>query len=236
MGFQRGRELRLALQDNAVVENLQIIRRQRGACGGDVDNRFRRAGRRRAFGRAKAFDNAVIGDAVCRKEAARQPGIFGGNAKAAVMTHMKGRTHIVKIGHGRNVDPIARHGHHHVGEAEAQRLQHRDARIGVGQRVADQVFAGDPEMDIAFAKGRDDIGRRQKLDLHIGLAHQAGTVFACGLFHDQAGILQIRHRLFLQASFGGKAENKGAHASAPVARRAASTRSSRMAQPTAGIS
>ena len=53
---------------------------------------------------------------------------------------------IVEIGHGAHVDPGLRHRHDDIGVAEAERLEQHDARVGVGDHLAHQVFAGDAEM------------------------------------------------------------------------------------------
>ena len=68
-GAARGDEIGLRAQDDAVVEDLQRVGGERRAGGGDVDDELGRAGGRRAFGRAEALDDAVIGDAVLGEEA-----------------------------------------------------------------------------------------------------------------------------------------------------------------------
>ena len=65
-------QLRLAFQDRAVFQRLEPVGGERGARRRDVDDGFGRAGGRRAFRGAGAFDDAVIPDAGLREEAARQ--------------------------------------------------------------------------------------------------------------------------------------------------------------------
>ena len=67
VGVARGDEVGLAAQDHAVVEHLEAVGGERRAGGGDVDDHLGGADRRRAFGGAGAFDDAVIDDAVRRQ-------------------------------------------------------------------------------------------------------------------------------------------------------------------------
>ena len=65
------------LQDHPVFEDLQPVVAQRRAGGGDVDDEVGGARRRRALGRAEAFHDPVVGDAVTGEEAPGQADIFG---------------------------------------------------------------------------------------------------------------------------------------------------------------
>jgi hypothetical protein len=99
----------LALQHYAIVENFQSVRGKRRAGRGDVDNHLCGARCRSAFGRAQAFDDAVIRDAVARKERARHVHVFGGDAHALSAFRVKRSRDIVEIFHGADVDPRLRH-------------------------------------------------------------------------------------------------------------------------------
>ena len=81
----RGDEVGLRAQDHAVVDHLEPVGGERGAGRGDVDDHFRGAGGRRAFGGAGAFDDAVVDDAVLGEKAARQVGVFGGEPHLALV-------------------------------------------------------------------------------------------------------------------------------------------------------
>ena len=148
IGRQRRGELRLAFQDGAVFQGLQAIGGQRGAGGGDVHDRFGGSCGGRAFGGAPAFHDAIIADADLRKIAARQLSIFGGDPKAPAMPVRKGGADIIQVRHGRNVDPILRHRHHHIGETESQRTDQMDAAVQFRCCFAQQILAGDAQMDI----------------------------------------------------------------------------------------
>ena len=116
----RGDEVRLRAQDDAVIDHLQPVGRERRAGGGDVDDQLGGAGRRRAFGRAEAFDDAVVDDAVRGEEIARQVHVFGGDAHLAVVREAERGGDIVEIGHAAHVDPGLRHRDHDIGMTEAE--------------------------------------------------------------------------------------------------------------------
>src|SRR6185437_7996431 len=85
VGVSRGDKIGLALQDHAVVEHLQPVGGKRGPRRGDVDDHLGGAGRGRTFGRAGAFDDAVVDHAVGSKEIARQVDVFGRDPHPPVM-------------------------------------------------------------------------------------------------------------------------------------------------------
>src|SRR5262249_18525533 len=103
---------------------------------------------------------------------------------------------------------------------------------------ADEVFSRDAEMDLAAAEAGDDFPRRHQLHFDARLARDGCAVIALDGLQRQAGIGEVSRDLLLEASLGWDGENEGlrCHQRAPAFRRAASTRSQRMAQPTAGMS
>ena len=150
----RGHEIGLRAQDGAVVDDLQAVGGERRAGGGDVDDQLGGARRRRAFGRARAFDDAVIDDAVGGEEIARQVHVFGRDPHLAVVAQPERGRDVVEIGHAAHVDPGLRHRDHDIGEAEAEPLDHHHALLDVGDHLAQQILAGDAEMDGALRQLR----------------------------------------------------------------------------------
>ena len=128
---------RPAIQDDAVGQHLQMIGAQRRAGRGDVDDDIGRARRRRAFGGAEAFDDAVDLDAVLlREELLGQPPVFGGDAQPAAMALAEIGGDVVEVGHGVDVEPDLGHGDHDIGMAEAERApRSRRASLPVGERL-----------------------------------------------------------------------------------------------------
>ncbi len=127
------------------------------------------------------------------------------------MAGVKGGADVVEIGHGRNVQPGARHRHDDVGESESQGLQQGDRGLGVGDAVADEVFAGYAKMHFARAQRGCDIGRRHQLDIDAGMPDELRAIVARArdLLQPYARIAKIMCHLFLQASFGGDVQDKG---------------------------
>ena len=189
------------------------------------------------FGGAEAFDDPVVAHALGREELPRELDIFGGDPHAPAAPRMEQRRHVLEVGHGAHVDPGARHGHHHIGMAEAERGQEGHAVIGVRHGLAQQVLARDPEMRIAFGQLGRDLGDRQKGDLERLEAGQPAAVVAraAGLHQRHAGAGEEGRGVFLQPSLRGHGEHEGLvavrHAFAP----APSSRSTQMAAPTAGM-
>ena len=137
-GGARGDEIGLRAQDDAVVDDFEPVGGKRRAGGGDVDDQLGGAGRRRAFGRAGAFDDAIIDDAVLGKEAAREVDVFGGDPHLAVVLEAERGGDVVEIGHGAHVDPGLRHGDDDIGEAEAELVDEaplRDRRRAIISRT-----------------------------------------------------------------------------------------------------
>ena len=150
--LQRPHKAGLRAQDHPVGQDLQMIGAQRRACRGDVDDDVGRAGGRRAFGGAEAFDDAVDLDAVlAREELLGQPPVFGGDAQTAAMALAELGGDVVEVGHGVDVEPGFRHGDHDIGRAEAEPRLDRGLALPVGDVLAQQILAGDAEVDAALA-------------------------------------------------------------------------------------
>ena len=134
-----GHEIGLRAQDDAVVDDLERVGGERRAGGGDVDDQLGGARRRRAFGRARAFDDAVVDDAVGGEEIARQIHVFGRDPHLAVVAQAERGRDVVEIGHAAHVDPGLRHRDHDIGEAEAEPLDQHHALLDVAgsSRAAD---------------------------------------------------------------------------------------------------
>ena len=148
---ERSDEIGLRAQDHAVVEHLQRVGGERRAGRGDVDDQFGGAGGRRALGRAQAFDDAIVGDAVLGEKPARQIDVFGRDPHALAAPGAMVRRDILEVGHRSHVDPGLRRGDDDIGAAEAERRQQREALVGVGDLLAHEVLAGDAEMRRAAA-------------------------------------------------------------------------------------
>ena len=156
IGAERGHEIGLRAQDHPSSRILERVGGERRAGGGDVDDQFRAARRRRALGRAEAFDDAIVADAVAGEKAARQIDVFGGDAHALAAARMKGRRDIFEVGHVAHVDPGLRRGDDDIGAAEAERGQQQQA---LGRRPA-PVRAPDLRRSRRNARRRRPIGRR----------------------------------------------------------------------------
>ena len=144
-----GKELGLRLQDQAILKHLQMIGLERGAGGGDVDDQLGGAGGGRAFRGADALHDAVAGDAGLGEEAAGQIQIFGGDAQPPAMRSGELRGNVLEIGHAGDIDPAIRHGHHHVGAAEAERC----ARTPRLPRHREASRGSDPRRSRPYARG-----------------------------------------------------------------------------------
>ena len=118
--------------------------------------------------------------------------------------------HVVEIRHGAHIDPRLRHRDHHVGFAEAEPVEEDDARFSVGDRLAQEVLAGDAEMDRAARQLGGDLACRQIGDLDIikradGAAIVPRTAWLC---QRKSGTREKGFRVFLQAAFGRNGENE----------------------------
>ena len=226
-------------QHDAVVEDFQRVGRKRRTRRGDVHDDLGRARSRRAFGRAQAFDDAVVGEAMAGEEAAGQVDVFGGDAELAALPYPHGRGDVVEIGHGPHVDPGLRHGHHDIGVAEAQRRQHLHGRVGIRDLLAHEVLAGDAEMGGTGGQLRNDLGGREEGHLGAFDARDRASIVALAARLDefQPGAAEEGGGVLLKPPLGGHGQNERsvvhergiAHAASPV------RRSSQIEAPTAGI-
>ena len=183
---------------------------ERGAGGGDVDDHLRGAGGRRAFGRARALDDAIVDDAVRGEEVAREIDVFGRHPHLAAVVMAEGGGDVVDVGHGAHVDPGLRHRHHDVGIAEAEALDQHHALVGVRHLLAHQVFAGDAEMDGALRELAGDFGGRQIRDLDAVEAGDGAAIVARAARLDQRepGAREESFGVFLQPALGRHGEHQ----------------------------
>ena len=176
------------------------------------------AGGRRAFGRARAFDDAVVDDAVLREEGARQVHVFGRHPHLAVMGLAERGGDVVEVGHGAHVDPGLRHRHHDIGKAEAEALDQHHFAVGVGDHLAHQILAGDAEMHGARRELRGDFGGREIGDLDAVEPGDGAAIVARPARLDQreAGAREEGFGVFLQPAFRRHGEHqRRAHAAPP---------------------
>ena len=155
------------LQDDAAVDHLQPVGLEGRTTRGDVDDQFGGTGGGRAFGGAEAFDDAVVADAVKSEMAPRQIGVLGRNPHAALMLAAECHRDLVEVFHAAHVDPARRHGDDDIGVTEAELLEKFDPPFGIGDFFADEVLAGDAEMDAAGAQRIGDFRRRNEGDLDV---------------------------------------------------------------------
>ncbi len=169
-GAQAGGQLGLALQDQAVGQDLQAVGRQGRAGGGDVDDQLRRARRRRAFGGAAGFDDAVVDDPVAGEEGAGLDQVFGrhpqppagagqiGGGTSSTSAMVSTSIQLCGAATTRSARPKP------SGRSSMTRC------VDVAAALAQQVLAGDAEMQLAGVEAGGDVGRRQQ----VHLARRAG--------------------------------------------------------------
>ena len=142
----------LRAQDHAVVDHLERVGGERRAGRGDVDDQLGGAGRRRAFGRARAFDDAVVGDAVLReKSRVRFTYLVASRilrsclSRNAVATSSRSAMLCTSIqACGTATTTLA--------WPKPSVVDQHDLAVGVGDHLADQVLAGDAEMHRALRR------------------------------------------------------------------------------------
>ena len=153
----------------------------------------------------------------------------------------KSRGDVVEIGHGADVDPRARHRDHDIGVAEAERIDHQHALVGIDDGLAHQVFAGDAEMHRAARELGGDLAGRQIGDLDIVVAHHGAAIFALppGFGERKPRPGEEGLGVLLQPPLGGNGDDKGsAHRLPPCAfgaRPIFVNASTQIEKPTAGI-
>ena len=168
------------------------------------------------------------------EEIARQVHVFGGDPHLAVVAQAERGRDVVEIGHAAHVDPGLRHRDHDIGEAEAEPFDHHHALVHVGDRLAQQILAGDAEMDRALRQRVGDLAGRQIGDLDAGQVGDRAAIVAGAARLDQlqAGAGEERLGVFLQPALGRHGDDSGALMTAPPP---PATRSIHTAKPTAGI-
>ena len=117
---------------------------------------------------------------------------------------------------------------------EAEPVDEDDALPGVGDVLAHQVLAADPEMNGPLRHLRDDLGNRQVGDFDPGKPGQRAAILAraARLHQVEAGAGKEGVRVLLQAALGGDGEHqRSAHVALPIP----ASRSIHAAKPTAGI-
>ncbi len=172
------------------------------------------------------------------EEGPGQVDVFGGDPHPPVMLGAEAGGDVVEVGHGADVDPGLRHRDHHIGAAEAERVDQMNALVGIRDALAHQILAGDAEMHRAARQLRGDLARRQIGDLDIvepvdGAAIVAG---AARLGQSEAGMREERLGVFLQAALGRNRQNEWRRHDALLLRLTESLRASTHTEnPTAGI-
>ena len=230
----RGDKIGLRAQHDAVVDDFQRIGGKRRAGGRDVDDHLGGAGRRCAFGRAEAFHDPVIGDAMRREEGARQVHIFGRDPHLAVMPQPERGRDVVEIGHAAHVDPGLRHGDHDIGETETETFQQDHAAVGLRDHLAHEVFAGDAEMRLTGRELCGDLAGGKISHLDRVEACDGAAIFAraARLHERQTCAREEVFRILLQAAFGRhRDDERRAHRTIPIS----ASRSIQAEKPTAGI-
>ena len=168
------------------------------------------------------------------EEAAGEVDVFGRDPHFPVVPQAERGGDVVEIRHAAHVDPRLRHRDRDVSLAEAELRQQHDARFGVRDHLAHEVFAGDAEMRGALGELHRDLRSGQIGDFHAGdLAERAAILApAARLDELEAGAAKERPRVLLQPPLGRNREHEGAaHALAPIA----CSRPIHTAKPTAGI-
>ena len=94
-----------------------------------------------------------------REECPGEIDVFGRHPHSPVVLLAEAGGDVVEIGHGADVDPGLRDGHHDIGAAKAETVDQQDALVGIGDAFAYQVLAGDAEMHRAARQLRRDLAR-----------------------------------------------------------------------------
>ena len=151
-------------QNDSVVQNPKAVRLQRRASRGDVHDGLGHACRRCALRGSKAFDGAVLNNAVRCKKAARQVSDTSSRPAFASLLRGEQRAGLLKIGHRFDIEPAIGNGDDDIGMAEAEFQQTGHPLVGVGDLLADEVFASHAEMNAPRLEMTRDLAGRQKLD------------------------------------------------------------------------
>ena len=175
----RGKKVCLRFQNDAVIEDLQAVGAKRLTRRRDIDDQLGGASGRRAFGRSRAFDDAVIAEAFGAEEAPRRDScIWSRRAASGHAEPAEGHRDLLEICDGRDVDPAPRHGDDDIGKAEAELLNEANPRRRVGNVFADHILAGDAEVDAAGLQGFCDLAGRNVGDVDARKAVDLAAISA----------------------------------------------------------
>ena len=126
------------------------------------------------------------------------------------MTQAERGSDVVEIGHAADVDPGLRHRDHHIGTAEAERIDQQNALVGVDDALTYQILAGDAEMHRAARQLRGDFARREIGDLDIVEPADGAAIVASAawLGQPQSSAGEERLGVFLQAALRRYRQNE----------------------------
>ena len=150
--------------DFRIIPSFEIpeaVRFQRRTRRGDVHDGFRQARGRRALGRSKALDGAVVNDAVRCKKSACQVRIFRSDPHAAAMLRGEQRGRLFEIGHGLHVKPAIGNGDDDIGAAETEFQETGHALVGVGNLLPDEIFSRYAQMNAPRLEMTRDLTGRE---------------------------------------------------------------------------
>src|SRR6476660_5488221 len=144
------------------------------------------------------------------------------------------RDNVLEVCHAGDIDPAVRHGHDHVGAAEAEGCQELHACLDIGKRLVEQILAGHAHMPAARLDLMHDLWRGEEgncVPVEV-LHHAAIAALMPGLAQGEAGPLEQSIGVVLKTPLGrdGDCEVRCHHESPSIA---ASSRSVWMAEPTA---
>ena len=141
------------------------------------------------------------------------------------------RADVLEIGHVAHVDPRLRRRDHDIGAPEAERRQHHELGLDVGDMLAHEILAGHADMRRPRGQLPDDLGRGQEGDLHPVEPRDGAAIIAhAAPLHDlQPRAREIFVGVFLQAPLRGHGNGERHGAASTV------SRSSQIAAPTAGV-
>ncbi len=139
----------------------------------------------------------------------------------------------LQIRHPVGVEPELGYGDDHVGAAEAEPEERRDARVARRNGLGDEILARHTQLDAARLEEGRDLRGRQEGDRDAREAWNVALVAALGAeaADVEAGTREPRQRVLHEAALGREREGEGGHGATPAS---ASNRSECMAAPTAG--
>jgi hypothetical protein len=173
-------EHRAGPQDDAIIQYFQIVGGKRGTGGGNVDDYLGDSGGGGALGRPQAFHDAISCHTPGGEETAREVAVFGGHPQAAAMTFVEALGNIIEIGHGGDIKPARRNRNHHIGGAEVQPQQNGGLQVFSGQFLAQQILAGDTQIELSGVQVLGDLRSWKKRHFDAIDAAQQPAVAALG--------------------------------------------------------